>query len=151
VWRIATFLAGVPLIWAASVVTGSLFFQYTTGTTIPQVDFNSPGMNVNFTTVNGLFNVNYFVTFVLLLGFSLLLFAASSYTFLVYSLTPFMPVRSGEIAKWMVSLFPRVCTHAHVVAELRASHIRQASRKDQVKAHAFFSTLYPMRMGPVPE
>jgi len=102
VWRIATFLAGVPLIWAASVVTGSLFFQYTTGTTIPQVDFNSAHMNVNFLTVNGFFNVSYFVTFVLLLGFSLLLFAASSYTFLVYSLTPFMPVRSGEIAKWMV-------------------------------------------------
>jgi hypothetical protein len=59
-------------------------------------------MNLNISTVNGLFNVSYFVTFVLLLGFSLLLFGITFYTFLVYSLTPFMPVRSGEIAKWMV-------------------------------------------------
>jgi hypothetical protein len=27
VWRIATFLAVTPLVWAASVVSGSLFFQ----------------------------------------------------------------------------------------------------------------------------
>ena len=131
-WRIATFLAGVPLIWAASVVTASLFFQYTTGTTIPQVDFVTAGMNVDFSTVNGFFNVTYFVTFVLLLGFSLLLFSASSYTFLVYSLTPFMPVRSGEIAKWMVCHINFHECFCSYYTELRAINICQARREDQV-------------------
>lgn len=104
VWRISTFLVVEPLLWAASVVTAALQFQYTDTSSgsplIPKPDLFAANLNVDATTINGLFNVRYMFTMILLLFFCGAQFFLVGYTFLTYSLTPFLPVRGNQIKLW---------------------------------------------------
>ena len=104
VWRISTFLVGLPLLWAASVVADALLFEYTDTSSgapvIPQPDFFASHMDLDASGINGLFNLRFFVTMILLLALISGQFALVAYTFLNYSLTPFLPVRGNQILAW---------------------------------------------------